>query len=87
MLATFQRKPGPNVVNAADAIPDGTCRRCGFPGPHESRDECISGLRDRIAVLEFQYGAGRTSRDHGKVDPSRRKASIRAHDIPRFVAG
>jgi hypothetical protein len=37
----------------ADGLKPRTCLRCGFPGPHDSPAACISGLRDRIAALEF----------------------------------
>ncbi len=40
----------------ADAIQTGTCPNCGFPGPHSKWSQCVSVLRDRIAILEFQRG-------------------------------
>ena len=34
-------------------IPPGTCPCCGFIGDHPRPGDCITALRDRIAVLEF----------------------------------
>jgi hypothetical protein len=70
----------------ADAIQPGTCPNCGFPGPHSKWSQCVSVLRDRIAILEFQRGGQpRPGRPALRtVSPSGR---LRAHDIPRFVAG
>jgi hypothetical protein len=39
-------------VDPRDAVPDGTCPRCGYPGPHKTPLECISALRARLARWE-----------------------------------
>ncbi len=52
------RLPAPRP---GDGPEPGTCPACGFPGPHRGPGECITALRDRIAVLEFTGGA-RTGR-------------------------
>ena len=87
MPGAFQHKPRPNDLNAADAIPEGTCPRCGFPGPHESPDDCIAGLRDRIAVLEFRCGAGPQQRRPRQSTTVSADGRIRAHDLPRYIVG
>ena len=47
------RKPRPlPPVQAADALPAGTCPRCGYPGPHTTAGACIDALRDRLARFE-----------------------------------
>ncbi|HET6206947.1 MAG TPA: hypothetical protein VFD98_09065 [Terracidiphilus sp.] len=33
---------------------EGLCQRCGMKGRHSSWDECITQLRDTIAVLEIE---------------------------------
>jgi hypothetical protein len=35
-----------------DAIPCGTCLKCGLRGRHAGPGECIAALRDRLADLE-----------------------------------
>jgi hypothetical protein len=47
------RKPRPlPAAQATDAIPPGTCTRCGYQGPHMTPGECIGALRDRLAKFE-----------------------------------
>jgi hypothetical protein len=36
----------------ADALPQGTCQRCGYPGPHQTAAACIEALRDRLSRFE-----------------------------------
>jgi len=50
------RETGYSIVKTApprhsDAVPFGTCRRCGFIEEHPTADDCIAALRDRIAIL------------------------------------
>ena len=35
-----------------DELPKGTCRRCGFPGPHPTAEACIATLRDQLSMLQ-----------------------------------
>jgi hypothetical protein len=37
---------------AWDAVKPGTCWHCGLVGPHPSRDDCITALRELLAKLE-----------------------------------
>jgi hypothetical protein len=40
------------IARPADAIPRGTCARCGLIGSHATPDECIDALRSVIADLK-----------------------------------
>ncbi len=59
MSSNFRRKgleTGYSIVKTApprqsDAVPFGTCRRCGFIAEHPTAEDCIAALRDRIAIL------------------------------------
>lgn len=33
----------------SDAVPRGTCLRCGLRGPHHDVNQCIAALRDKLA--------------------------------------
>ncbi len=61
-------------LDPRDAIPEGMCMKCGMTGRHETAEECIAGLRDRIARLEF-------TRKHAG------ETRLRHDDIPRHIAG
>jgi hypothetical protein len=40
------------VIRPGDAVPRGTCARCGLIGKHDSPAVCISSLRDRLSRYE-----------------------------------
>jgi hypothetical protein len=41
------------AARAEDAMPEGTCLRCGIVGEHRNGpDQCIEALRDRLARFE-----------------------------------
>ena len=53
---------GPNrrtfeLPKPEDALDPRTCRRCGLRGPHEHWADCVSGLRDYIAMLDLRKEA------------------------------
>lgn len=39
-------------ARAEDAMPPGTCLKCGYPGPHPNEAACIHALRDRLSKFE-----------------------------------
>jgi hypothetical protein len=47
-----QKKQRTYVTSPADAIPRGTCNRCGLIGSHASPAKCIDALRSVIADLK-----------------------------------
>ncbi len=59
MSSAFDRKgrgSSYSIVKTAqprrgDALPFGTCRRCGFIADHSTPEDCIATLRDHIAML------------------------------------
>jgi hypothetical protein len=43
------------ITSLADAIPRGTCKRCGLIGDHSAGpDQCISALRDLLAYKSMR---------------------------------
>jgi hypothetical protein len=79
-----------------------SCGMLAGGGRHLRQADCIASLRDKIAELEFRLGAlahmGRSGgRRASQPEVSRNPDSltlksadtdrVRAHDIPRFVAG
>jgi hypothetical protein len=45
----------------SDALPDGTCERCGIEGAHRDAAACIGALRDRLADAEMAKDPHRIS--------------------------
>jgi hypothetical protein len=39
------------MPQAWNAVKPGTCWHCGLVGPHPTRDDCITALRDLLAKL------------------------------------
>ncbi len=57
------REPAP--ARDCDAIPPGTCLRCGFQGPHVDALACIDALRDRVATLQLSRPYQRREKREG----------------------
>ncbi len=45
------------MTGRGDGISPLMCLRCGMKGRHETADDCITALRDQLAVLQFKLGA------------------------------
>jgi len=45
-----QVKRDPPAPRDSDAVPAGTCLRCGMVGPHPSFEDCIDALRSALAM-------------------------------------
>jgi hypothetical protein len=71
-----------------DALDAGElCPRCGIAAAN-GKDPmmCIEALRDRLALSEFQH-AGQQPRPRQAARPVSPEGRLRAHDLPRFIAG